>query len=425
MLWLNRLKSRLAPLLFTPQAAITIVVLVFSAVVLFTCCRPTSVPQGALDLLEVPTIRVRLTGRMTESVTLSTTGGYSIYAGGELATRSSDSLSPTRVVRTPTGWKINRMTLRTDTLELVSSNGGLVRLGERAYRGRFVLVPSDRGRGLIVINHLDLESYLAGVLANELYRSWSPATYRALAVAARTFARYQMMTFGANHRYDLGATQASQVYKGADSETSKSWDAVNFTRGVVLVAGPPGQEKIFMAQYSSCCGGRVNPAEVLRNAPPLEPLRGGQVCEDCLPSPQYRWEPVRLSASSVLSAVAAVYRQAERLDRLAEIKVASNTDHGRMLWLDIVGENGESIRIRADDLRLALLRHGSTQANRLYSMNCKIRVSDDYVEFYDGRGFGHGVGLCQWGAEGKAQKGFSAVQILDFYYPGAKLYRIY
>ncbi len=416
--------SRLS-IFLTPKALVVILVSALVAVVLFSSCRPEPVTRRDVKLMKAPVVRVRLTGKGTESVTLSTTGGYRLSADGEIITESSAPLPDAEISRKYSGWRINEMPVTGRVLELESTGDGLVRLGHTTYRGKFVIVPERNSPGLIVINHLDLESYLAGVLANELYHSWSPATYRALAVAARTFARYHMMTFGATHRFDLGATQASQVYKGADSETSKSWDAVNFTEGIVLAAGPDGDERIFMAQYSSCCGGRVNPAEVLRNAPDLAPLRGGQVCEDCSASPQYRWSPVNISSSQVLQAVRAEYPSAATLDTIADIKVTSTTDHGRMLWLDIVGENGESVRIRADDLRLALLYNGPTEANRLYSMNCKIRVNGDYIQFYDGRGFGHGVGLCQWGAEGKAQKGWTGREILEFYYPGAKFFRIY
>ena len=64
-------------------------------------------------------------------------------------------------------------------------------------------------------------------------------------------------------------------------------------------------------------------------------------------------------------------------------------------------------------------------AGRLYSMNCKMRDLGDAIEFHDGRGFGHGVGLSQWGAEDKARRGWTAEKILEFYYPGAGIFRAY
>jgi SpoIID/LytB domain protein len=117
---------------------------------------------------------------------------------------------------------------------------------------------------------------------------------------------------------------------------------------------------IFMAQYSAYNGGIVSGAPVIREAPAIPPLIGGQ-----------------------------------------------------------------SVRVRAEDLRLALVRSGARGAKGLYSMNCAIRDAGDAVVFCDGRGFGHGVGLSQWGAQDKAARGWPAEKILGFYYPGATLYRAY
>ena len=83
------------------------------------------------------------------------------------------------------------------------------------------------------------------------------------------------------------------------------------------------------------------------------------------------------------------------------------------------------MRLRADDLRVALARAGASGARNIYSMNCQWRDAGAAIEFFDGRGFGHGVGLCQWGAQGKAAAGWTAGQILQFYYPGARVKRLY
>ena len=86
---------------------------------------------------------------------------------------------------------------------------------------------------------------------------------------------------------------------------------------------------------------------------------------------------------------------------------------------------GKSIRLRAEDVRLALLRANIPAARKLYSMNCRIQVLGEQIEFSDGRGFGHGVGLCQWGAHGKAARGARGEEIIEFYYPGASTIRAY
>ncbi|MCD6303627.1 MAG: SpoIID/LytB domain-containing protein [Planctomycetes bacterium] len=391
-------------------------------------CRRSEMDHGRRggEVLDVPMIRVLLTARPVEQVELATTGGgYCLRAGGTVLAEGPAPLPPTVVRREGQSWLVGGRSAAGRELLLLPAPGGHVRLGRTVYRGQLRLVPAGPGRGILVINRLDLENYLAGVLPKELYRDWHIETYRALAVAARTFALYQAMTFGATHPYDLGDSQASQVYGGLSAETPKSRDAVRTTAGVVLAYGPEGRERIFLAQYSACCGGRVNGAYVIRNANRIPPLEGGQVCTDCAACPHYRWPTVRIAKADVFAALAGRYPAARALGGLVRIDVASRTPWGRAVWVDAVGRNGRKVRLRAEDVRLALLLSGHPVARGLYSMNCRIVNAGGAIEFRDGRGFGHGVGLCQWGAEGKAARGWTAERILAFYYPGAKLFRVY
>jgi len=238
---------------------------------------------------------------------------------------------------------------------------------------------------------------------------------------------YHKLTFGESHDYDLGSTQSAQVYGGFSAETPKAWRAVRSTHGRVLTFGAEGDERVFMAQYSSCCGGRVNGAAVIRDAPDIEPLRGGQQCTDCMASGRYRWAPVRISKSALHAALGRSYQAAAALAGVKELRVVETTSYGRIVWVDVVSTRPDQtpVRLRAEDIRLSLLRASAPGADKLYSMNCRLRDVGDEIEFYDGRGFGHGVGLCQWGAQGKAAKGATGEEILSFYYPGAKIFRAY
>ncbi len=95
------------------------------------------------------------------------------------------------------------------------------------------------------------------------------------------------------------------------------------------------------------------------------------------------------------------------------------------MWVDLVGTHGRNVRLRAEDLRLALIRSSLFQGKQIASMNCRIVDVGGAIEFADGRGFGHGVGLCQWGAQGKADRGWKAEEILKFYYPDSTLLPAY
>ena len=392
---------------------------------LLSCAGPDRLagPQGPVS---VPEVRVRLTRRPIEVAEVSTFGGggHVLTVDGRTVTESAGALSKTRVTRSGATWVFNARAVQGRQAVLRTTGESYIRLGKVAYRGELRLLPSGE-KGFVAINRLDIESYLAGVLPKELYAGWSSDTYRALAVAARTFALYHKLTSGAGREYDLGADQSAQVYGGFTAETDKSLDAVRYTRGVVLTAGAKGRERIFMTQYSACCGGQVNAARVIRAAPDLAPLAGGQVCTDCRGCSRYRWAPVKVAKADLHGAILARYAAAAQLKDVALIREVTHTGYGRAIWVDVVDSRGKSIRLRAEDIRLSLLRSRVPAARSLYSMNCRIRDLGEYFEFHDGRGFGHGVGLCQWGAQGKAAAGMTAGEILDFYYPGAVRLRAY
>jgi stage II sporulation protein D len=412
---------RLAVVLLTGLAVAAGLVI---AGTLSSCGWGRYAPQsGGPSLADIPTIRVRITPGAISQETISTTGGYRLMADGRCVMESGGPLAATGVRRQRGAWQFGGLTIPGWQLIIVPTDG-CVRCGLAAYRGCLRLVPAGSD-GFTVINYVDLESYLAGVLGRELYPSWSPEVYRALAVAARTFALYHMRGSGSARDYDVGDDQGSQVYGGLAAETEKTWSAVRGTHGVVLAYGPAGQERIFLTQYSACCGGVVNPASVIRDAPSVQPLEGGQKCEDCRACPRYRWGGLRVSKDEIARCLAAVYPAAAQMGGVASVTVASTTSYGRAVWVDVVGKNGQPMRLRAEDLRLVLLRNGSSAGRGLFSANCRITDVGDAVEFSQGRGYGHGVGLCQWGAQAKAEAGWHSEEILQFYYPGAKLFRGY
>jgi stage II sporulation protein D len=420
----GRLTPRLTPKRHKPRRGLSAACVLAAAMAVHCRCNHVQQASPAPGVQAVPTVRVLLTASPVEEVRVGTTGGYWLKGDGQVLAQSQEAMPAVSVRRQDAGWRVGSLTTDARELLLVPTGDQQVRLGEVTYRGCLRLLPAD-SRRLVVINHVDLESYLAGVLSKELYPAWDSATYGAVAVAARTFALYHMTTFGARNDYDLGDTQASQVYGGVPGETPRSWDAAHSTYGTVLSYGEVGAERIFMAQYSACCGGHVNGAYVIRNAQRIPPLEGCQQCDDCQACTRFRWDPVRIAKPDIYRAIVARYPAAGEIGALSGIQVASTTPHGRAVWVDAVGPGGKKVRLRAEDVRLALIFDGPPAAKKLYSMNCQMVDRGREIEFRDGRGFGHGVGLCQWGAQGKARLGWTAEQILAFYYPGAKLYRVY
>ncbi len=394
------------------------------AAIVLTPPRASVSPPGS-PALDPRLIRVALSSKPVEEAEVWTTQGYRLLLDGSVVTASAAPLPANRITRNGSTWRIGNLTRTGRTLVLESVGRSYIHYGGTAYRGLFRFEPQGDS-AFLVVNHVDLESYLAGVLSKELYPRWSPETYRAQAVAARTFAMYHKLRVNGRGAYDVGSTTAYQVYGGFTGETDRAWSAVHSTQGMVLVHGSDGDERILYAQYSACNGGYVNGAYVIRDAPSDGPYAGGQADNDGRTCPRFVWETVRVSKNDLYHAVCASYPQATSLGGVETVRVASQTPYGRAVWLDIVGRQGKPLRIRAEDLRLALLRVSDQvpAAKGLNSMNCTIVDRGLEIEFRDGRGFGHGVGLSQWGAEDKARRGWTGEQILAFYYPEAKLVRM-
>ncbi|MHC4984669.1 MAG: SpoIID/LytB domain-containing protein [Planctomycetota bacterium] len=388
-------------------------------------CGGSDEPWEPITRDGVPVIRVLLTPQPVAEAVVSTTTPYALIADGQLVATDTRRLRPTTVSRQDQRWRVGRR--RFDAQEVIVRPGanGLVRLGEAPYRGELRLVPAGPDQ-MSVVNYVNVESYLAGVLPKELYGSWHDQTFRAQAIAARSFVLYHWARAADGSSYDVGAGTAYQVYGGREAETDRAWAGVRSTHGQVLaVRLNDGRFRRFLVQYSSTCGGRVNGANVIRRATDIPPLRGGQVCTDCSGSNRYRWPPARFAKVDIYRALLARYQAAAELGGLGTIRVSERTDYGRAVWVDVIGLEGKKITIRAEDLRLCILRSDIENRGALNSMNCAIRDRGSEIEFANGHGWGHGVGMCQWGAQGKAARNWPAEKILGFYYPGADIIKRY
>ncbi len=374
----------------------------------------------------VPVMRVRLAHDVS-SASVAAGRGYTVELGGNvIRSNPRHGLEPATLTRQSGQWVFDGRRLGDGDLTLRATVDRAVTIDGKPYRGSLVFLPRSEST-FDVINYVDMESYLAGVLSCELYPSWDIETYRALAIAARSFALYHRNTFGRTHPYDVGDGTASQVYGGIDGETDVAWQAVRDTHGQVLAYVTPGGEpNYFMPQYSAACGGVVNGAEVIRPAEDIPPLQGGQRCTDCQPCKRYRWPAVTVDKSLIYEAVVEAYpAKAARLGDGVRTIYLHRTSYGRIDWIQIIStRSGDDnyLRIRGEDLRLYLMRKG---VKGLYSMNCDLRDDGETMSFINGRGFGHGVGLCQWGAQGKATQGWSSRQILEFYYPRSRVLKRY
>lgn len=289
------------------------------------------------------------------------------------------------------------------------------------YSGSFHLVQEQNG-GFEVINDVDLEQYVGGVTACETWPTFHPEAYLAQAIVVRSYALYQMVR-RQNASWDISACQGAQVYRGirTDEAGRRGAEAARRARGVVCTWRDGDTDRLFSTYYSAACGGVSQSAGLFGESDNVPPLSGGVRCDYCRIAPRdtYRWGPVRLPVSEVMRRLSVRYQEAQTIGTLSGVAVLDRSVSGRPTRLRLTGSSGQTFDLMAEQFRLAL------GGNVVRSTDCEVRVVKDEVVFTEGRGFGHGLGLCQWGAQGLALAGKKAGDILRFYFPGSQLTRVY
>lgn len=279
-----------------------------------------------------------------------------------------------------------------DQLWIEPTNHGHVYIGDRWYRGKVLIV---RGRhGITAVNYVDIESYLYSVLGAEMGGSWPIEALKAQAVAARSYVLYQRDRYG-NGTYDVGDDTFWQVYRGMEEESSQTHRATDATRGQVL----SHNGKVIEAVFHASSGGHTEDVEQVWDE--VKPyLRG--VPDFDHNSPNYHW---RESFSQW-----ELTRRLGGVGTVVGIFPEQQSPNGRLVTAKVVGSAGTVI-VDGDDLQAALGLRSS-----LFS----VTSGGGYFTL-SGRGFGHGVGMSQWGARYLAEQRYSYRQILAHYYRNTQL----
>ena len=259
------------------------------AVLVPSGCSTTQNPSTG----QAPLIRVKLLTSV-DSAMLTTNAPPIVRAASDAAAHTMEFPAGQRVqiILGPDGmWRIGMVPAGSGELWVQPAAGDSLILNGQAYRGVYRLVPVAPGR-FDVINDVDIDSYLKGVLSAELLPRWQIEAYKAQAIAARTYALYHAKTDGVNRNFDVYSDTRSQVYGGIGAETDKSRQASDETAGVVLTYGPPGDEHIFETYFSACCGGISQSAYDALGGPNIEPLQAQNVGTLCNASPKFNWGPI-------------------------------------------------------------------------------------------------------------------------------------
>ncbi|HVZ94155.1 MAG TPA: SpoIID/LytB domain-containing protein [Phycisphaerales bacterium] len=395
--------------------------------------------------------------------------------------------APVTITRGDSGWTLLDATKKstylprgaahavTDHLSVNAEGGRTLKLNGKDYPGRFVLLPTPKVSpgAFDAVEYVPADTYVIGVIAKELYPTWSLETFKAQAVAARSYALQQReIALARGDPYDVESSESDQAYGGSTTHANAN-RAVRETAGMVLT----WNGRVLRAYYSSTCGGRASSA---RDTWPTTkgyeynlagPIQCSPRDDSCSQSPVFRWTVTR-DRSELTRRIAWFGKQnnfaIRAMKKLTRVEVATTNEYGRPRTYKLYDDDGKWYSMNAEQLRIACNtsvpagaetapdpRRPATKAggaptkasergnasvplsssplpaiptptrdSRVSSGDATFEFSDDRVTIR-GRGFGHGCGLCQYGAEGMARAGLGYMEILKRSYPGATIERAY
>jgi len=310
-----------------------------------------------------------------------------------------------------------------------SSNASQFIYRDKTYYGDIIFVQSGDS-SVKIINELPLEEYLRGVVPAEIYAKESEniEAVKAQTICARTYA-INKMNDRQNTDFDVYHDTRDQVYKGADVYHINSDNAINDTRGLILTY----QNKPAIVYYHSTCGGELEPVQNVFSNIPIDYLGGGMDAVSdvisCSASPKFRWEETRTFAQ-LDSSFQKMYGKnlipdLEQINDTVRfnlnLSILSRTETGRVNELKIATDD-TSVVLNNIQLRRIL---GEVGGRALASTLFYLSQENDSTITIHGGGFGHGVGMCQWGAMNMSKRGFKYYHILNKYYPGTLLTKGY
>lgn len=409
------------------------VIQVLALMLISSCARMNyALRQEGYDKLKHPIIRVRVE---------HTKDQVEVGAKGDCVVRTWDANSEksayytaVHVMVKPAGAYLSLLDLKGNVLEsklkrvtVVAELKSWLWLDKRKFRGIFEFYP-DGHDTMYVVNVLHVEDYLRGVLAPEIGRRKEDEieAVKAQAVAARTYALVTQNKYPGKE-YDLVNEILDQVYTGVEGEQRLTDAALKQTRGEVMRAGG----NLIDAYYHSTCGGHTDNIEDVWEKEPKSYLRSVEDDTFCNWSKYHTWDeefPAATLLSNVRAYLKSTGRTSSRLGSvLKDVVIESRSGGGRISSLKLVTEHG-STQLGKDIIRWAFARPGLPGILRSsdFSVELKRNANGNVTTaLLHGKGYGHGVGMCQCGAIGRARAGIDYKSILTHYYQGVEIQKLY
>ncbi|PCJ57788.1 MAG: hypothetical protein COA79_14995 [Planctomycetota bacterium] len=309
--------------------------------------------------------------------------------------------------------KVNNQkdSLKVSYCKMVIPERTILQIGKEKYLGSVIIYVNEKNK-LNVVNELDLETYLLGVLPGETFSTFGIEAIKSQVVASRTYALSESLK-RQNKLWHLRNTTRSQVYKGMVKVHPKFKKAIEETRGLVL----QGDEGVLKAYFSSHCGGATASLDSLpweKNAGTVMLSRKCPWCRKMKPKSFY-WE-TRFSIKKIESALK---RQGYAFKTLKFLAINKKDEFSRVLKLEVFCSDKKFI-VDATHFRTTIMQATEKLRSRMFVM----KKEGAYYSF-KGRGWGHGVGMCQYGSQGLSKENWGFRQILGYYYLGAKISKLY
>ncbi len=312
---------------------------------------------------------------------------------------------------------------------LIESLSGILSVNQRRFRDQLVVYPkSDLNPSCMVVNHLPIEKYLESVVNGEFNSKWAETAVEAQIIAARTYAVYQMKEVRRRSVsvFDVESTQKDQVYLGMDRADSKAAQLVERTKGMVMVSS---DKKPIKAFYHASCGGQtILPEQVWGGH--FAGFHHAVTCPFCHGSPSFQWQH-SLSLSQIEQKIRSGiqkdasnrgfwpdrFLKSPRSWTLSGVTATESEDHrAQDLVFAFTSKTGQALNVAMNAYQARNWLDPAKIKSTWFSLIQKGRSI-----LFSGKGSGHGVGMCQWGAKRMGEKGYTREQILSYYYPGIKI----
>lgn len=290
------------------------------------------------------------------------------------------------------GKKVAQKCIKIDALK------GYLSYNDKTYQGSFLCVIENKN--CFLINQLDLEDYVYSVLRSESWPGWPLEVNKVFAIASRTYVVTKVLASGSKRPYHIRDTNIHQTYNGVHTNNEVLRKAVDDTRWLIITHN----KKPIIAMFDSCCGGII-PADLsavnFRKSPYLARTK---VCDFCKPCKIYewKWELDLREFEKLLQA------KGHMVSGLKDIKV-KHDKAGAVRKVILRGVRGITIVTGKEFYALS---------PKIKSFCYSVTIHSGKKVCMHGKGYGHHLGLCQWGARNMIDHGWTHRNILKFFYPG-------